>query len=74
VMAGVRTARAKGKRIGRPRRVFRRDEALKMRAGGASWRKIADALQVPLATLVSACSEIPPTGATQNQRKQTHLA
>jgi DNA invertase Pin-like site-specific DNA recombinase len=74
VMAGVRTAQAKGKRLGRPRRVFRRDEALEMRAAGMSWRKIANALGVPLATLVQACSEIPPTGATQNQRKQMHVA
>jgi DNA invertase Pin-like site-specific DNA recombinase len=31
VKAGVRNAQAKGKRLGRPRRVFRRDEALEMR-------------------------------------------
>src|ERR1700733_3002433 len=59
VNAGIRNARAQGKQLGRPRRVFRRDEALEMRARGLSWRKIAAALHVPLATLVGACSENP---------------
>lgn len=35
-LAGVRQARAKGKRIGRPRRVFRRDEAVRLRSEGHS--------------------------------------
>lgn len=39
---------------GRPRRVFRRDEALQMRAQGMSFRAIAKALQVPLGTVYEA--------------------
>jgi putative DNA-invertase from lambdoid prophage Rac len=35
-IAGVRAARANGKILGRPRRVFRRDEALKLRGEGLS--------------------------------------
>jgi putative DNA-invertase from lambdoid prophage Rac len=55
VTAGVRAARAKGTPLGRPRRVFRRDEALQMRQAGVSWRKIAAELQVPVTTVVEAC-------------------
>jgi len=38
VRAGVRNAKAKGTRLGRPQRVFRRDEVLRLRAEGMSWR------------------------------------
>jgi DNA invertase Pin-like site-specific DNA recombinase len=41
VVAGVRAARANGKRLGRPKRVFRRDEAVHLREAGMSWRGIA---------------------------------
>ena len=41
VWAGVRAAKAKGTRLGRPRRVLRRDEAPQMRAQGMSWRRVA---------------------------------
>jgi putative DNA-invertase from lambdoid prophage Rac len=50
-LAGVRAARAAGKTMGRPKRVFRRDEAEQMRAEGKSWREIATALNVPASTL-----------------------
>ncbi len=39
---------------GRPRRIFRRDEALRLRESGASFRAIAKALGVPLSTVVDA--------------------
>jgi putative DNA-invertase from lambdoid prophage Rac len=55
VTAGVRAAKANGKTLGRPKRVFRRDEALQMRAAGMSWRRIAAQLGVPLTTVVEAC-------------------
>ena len=63
VCAGVRAARAKGTRLGRPQRVFRRDEAVRLRAQGMSWRKIARALNLPMSTVIDACrqrSENPP--------------
>ncbi len=59
VTAGVRAARAKGKQLGRPKRVFRRDEAVRLRAEGWSWRKIAEELDVPVTTIVEACRPIP---------------
>ena len=50
-MAGVKAARANGKQLGRPKRVFRRDEAVRLREAGMSWRKIAAELGVPVTTL-----------------------
>ena len=61
VRAGVRAAKAQGTVLGRPKRVFRRDEALRLRAEGKSWREIAEALGVPMSTVIDACrSENPP--------------
>jgi DNA invertase Pin-like site-specific DNA recombinase len=55
VTAGVRAARGKGKTLGRPKRVFRRDEAIRLREQGMSWRKIAAKLNVPVTTVVEGC-------------------
>ena len=55
VTAGVRVAKARGKQVGRPKRIFRRDEAVRLRAEGKSWRTIAHLLDVPVATLIDAC-------------------
>jgi transposase len=53
--------KAQGTVFGRPRRVFRRDEALLLRAQGMSWRGIAKAIGVPMSTVIDACrSENPP--------------
>jgi DNA invertase Pin-like site-specific DNA recombinase len=52
---GVRAARAAGKTLGRPKRVFHRDEALRLRAEGRSWRAIGKELGVPFSTVVDAC-------------------
>jgi len=38
VVAGIRNARTKGRTLGRPKRVFERDEALRLRANGLSYR------------------------------------
>jgi DNA invertase Pin-like site-specific DNA recombinase len=50
VKAGLRNARAKGKRLGRPRAVVDEAEVLTMREAGASWRAIAEKLGVGLGT------------------------
>jgi putative DNA-invertase from lambdoid prophage Rac len=60
VCAGVRAAKARGTRLGRPRRVFRRDEAIRLRKQGMSWRKVAETLSLPMSTVIDACSENPP--------------
>jgi putative DNA-invertase from lambdoid prophage Rac len=63
VQAGVRAAKARGTRLGRPQRVFRRDDAIRLRGEGNSWRTIARALDLPMSTVIDACrdrSENPP--------------
>jgi DNA invertase Pin-like site-specific DNA recombinase len=55
IVAGVKTARANGKQLGRPRRVFRLDEAVRLRAEGMSWRGIAARLKMPVTTVVEGC-------------------
>lgn len=61
-VSGVRAAKARGKVLGRPRRVFRRDEVVSMRAAGSSWSMIARALGVPVSTVRDAArvAEIVP--------------
>jgi putative DNA-invertase from lambdoid prophage Rac len=61
-VSGVRAAKARGKVLGRPRRVFRRDEVIRLRAQGLSWRAIARELDCPMSTARDAarCAEIVP--------------
>ena len=59
VRAGVRNARAKGKRLGRPTVSVDRVRIAAMRSGGASWRNISAKLGIKLGTLHRACSKIP---------------
>jgi DNA invertase Pin-like site-specific DNA recombinase len=54
VRAGVAEAQRQGKHCGRPKKIFRRDQALAMRAAGKSLRAIAKALEVPLSTVADA--------------------
>jgi DNA invertase Pin-like site-specific DNA recombinase len=51
VKAGLRNAKSKGKRLGRPRRVLDSSRVTDLRAAGASWRAIAHELGVGPATL-----------------------
>ena len=63
VRAGIRNARAKGKRLGRPRRVVDSARIASMRDQGVSWRRIADELDVGVATVYArhyGCSENRP--------------
>jgi DNA invertase Pin-like site-specific DNA recombinase len=48
VRAGRATAKGKGKALGRPKNVFRRDVAIEMRAAGHSWRTIFRSLGIPV--------------------------
>jgi DNA invertase Pin-like site-specific DNA recombinase len=50
-LAGVRAAKASGKTLGCPRRVFRRDEVARMKADGQSWRAIAAGLDLAVSTV-----------------------
>ncbi|SRR5581483_5806687 len=51
VRAGVAEAKRKGKHCGRPVKIFRRDEALRLRNEGKSWREIERILKVPQTTI-----------------------
>ena len=61
-LSGIRAARANGKTLGRPKRIFRRDELIRLRdEQGLSWRAIAKELKIPVMTAVDAyrnCTEI----------------
>lgn len=59
VNAGIAEAQRKGKHCGRPRKIFRRDEALALKRGGMSLRKIAARLGVPLTTIVRGLESVP---------------
>ena len=59
VRAGVRNARSKGKRLGRPTVNVDRARIAAMRSGGASWRVISTELGISLGTLHRLCSKIP---------------
>jgi putative DNA-invertase from lambdoid prophage Rac len=63
VKSGIRNAQANGKKLGRPKRIFRRDEVAQLRdVDRLSWRAIAERLAVPLSTVVDAyrCMESVP--------------
>ncbi len=70
VRAGLRNARAKGKRLGRPRKVTNQDVIGRMRSQGASWRAIGKAIGVSPATAWGAAAKagkarlINPTAGT----------
>lgn len=78
-IAGVRAARANGKQLGRPKRVFRRDEVVRLRdEQGLSWRAIAKELRIPVMTAVDSyrnCTEIvspeAPTAPAKTKRKKS---
>jgi DNA invertase Pin-like site-specific DNA recombinase len=56
VKAGLRNARAKGKRIGRPRHEVDSSMVLKLRAEGLSWRAVSEHLKLGLGTVYRAVS------------------
>jgi DNA invertase Pin-like site-specific DNA recombinase len=57
VRAGVRNARAKGKRLGRPSKLADTGEIKRLRAQGASWRSIGKELGVAPATALHAAKK-----------------
>lgn len=61
-LSGIKAAQAAGKIVGRPKRVFRRDEVVRLRdEEGLSWRAIAKKLNIPAMTALdsyrSGCTE-----------------
>ena len=50
-LSGIRAAQAAGKVVGRPKRVFRRDEVVRLRdQEGLSWRAVGKQLGIPAMT------------------------
>jgi DNA invertase Pin-like site-specific DNA recombinase len=58
VNAGIRNARANGKRLGRPRQYVDIDRVVEMRAAGISLRRVADRLAVGYGTVRAALESI----------------
>jgi len=54
VRAGVKEAQRQGKHCGRPKRIYRRDHLVKLRASGLSLRAIAAKTGLPLTTVADA--------------------
>jgi DNA invertase Pin-like site-specific DNA recombinase len=51
VRAGLRNARAKGKKLGRPRRIVDAHRVASLRAQGMGWKRVAGELGVGVGTL-----------------------
>ena len=58
VRAGLKNARAKGKKLGRPRKVANSDEINRLRSEGASWRAVGIALGVSPSTAFCASTRV----------------
>jgi DNA invertase Pin-like site-specific DNA recombinase len=67
VRAGLRNARAKGKILGRPRKITNLGEIKKLRSQGASWREVGTALGVSAATAF--CAARVPVAGVSNRGK-----
>jgi DNA invertase Pin-like site-specific DNA recombinase len=65
VRAGLRNARSKGKRLGRPRVVVNATKIASLRASGVSWRAIAHKLGVGEGTVRRACAKNPPAASPE---------
>ena len=57
VKAGLRNARAKGKRLGRPKRVVDAHRISELRAQGTGWKRIAAELGIGVGTLYRLAGE-----------------
>ena len=80
-LSGIRAAKAAGKVVGRPRRIFRRDEVVRLRdEEGLSWRAIGKKLGVPAMTALDSyrggCTETVPSmkGVPATKRKKKTVA
>src|ERR1043165_7625709 len=84
-LSGIKAAQAAGKVVGRPKRVFRRDEVVRLRdQEGLSWRAIGAKLGIPAMTALDSyrqsgpigCTETVPPGAANSsgKRKKKNVA
>ena len=81
-LSGIRAAQAAGKVVGRPKRVFRRDEVVRLRdVEGLSWRAIGKKLGIPAMTALdsyrqSGCTEtvVPEAPVSSGKRTKKTVA
>jgi DNA invertase Pin-like site-specific DNA recombinase len=81
-LSGIRAAQAAGKVVGRPKRVFRRDEVVRLRdEQGLSWRAIGKQLGIPAMTALdsyrhSGCTEtvVPEAKVSSGKRTKKTVA
>ncbi len=66
VKAGLRNARAKGRRLGRPRAFVSESKIASLRAAGASWSAVAKELGVGVATVYRTAHTIRSTSQEMN--------
>jgi DNA invertase Pin-like site-specific DNA recombinase len=59
VRSGLAAAKAKGKRLGRPRTVVDAAQVVRLRASGASWREVSERLGVGVGTACRAFQQRP---------------
>jgi DNA invertase Pin-like site-specific DNA recombinase len=69
VKAGLRNARAKGKRLGRPKVVLDASKIAKLRAQGLGWKKISRELGVGVSTVLRIAQE-DGKGGSENPKPQ----
>jgi DNA invertase Pin-like site-specific DNA recombinase len=74
-LSGIRAAQAAGKVVGRPKRVFRRDEVVRLRdQEGLSWRAIGKQLGIPAMTALDSyrggCTETVSAGTPDSGGKR----
>ena len=75
-LSGIKAAQAAGKIVGRPKRVFRRDEVVRLRdEEGLSWIAIGKNLSIPAMTVLDSyrggCAETVPPEAPVSRGKRT---
>ena len=65
-LSGIRAAQAAGKVVGRPKRVFRRDEVVRLRdEDGLSWRAIGKKIGIPAMTALDSYRQTAPATCTE---------
>jgi len=74
-LSGIKAAQAAGKTVGRPKRIFRRDEVVRLRdEEGLSWRAIGTKLGIPAMTALDSyrngCTETVPTEVPDSSSKR----
>lgn len=69
-LSGIKAAQAAGKVVGRPRRIFRRDEVARLRdQEGLSWRAIGKKLEIPAMTALDSYRQSAPCTETALDNK-----